>query len=66
MPWVDREFKQNVRKAVRRLRKTGRKLLQVREAQITRAELVPEDILTQICRYKGHLRITHKFVYSNI
>ena len=66
MPWADREFKQNVRKALRLLRKTGRKLLQDREAQITRGELVPEDILTQICRYKGQLCITYKFVYSNI
>ena len=44
MPWADREFKQNVRKALRLLRKTGRKLIQDREAQITGGELVPEDI----------------------
>ena len=58
MPWADREFKQNVRKALRLLRKTGMKLLQDREAQIAGGEMVPEDILTQICRYKSQWRIT--------
>ena len=53
IPCMDREKKQKAREALRFLRKTGLKLLQDREAQITRGETVPEDILTQICRYKG-------------
>ena len=53
IPWLDHGKKQKAREALRFLRKTGLKLLQDREAQITRGETVPEDILTQICRYKG-------------
>ena len=53
MPWADREFKQNVVSSIRLLRKTGSDLINQREIQMSNGETVPEDILTQVCRYKG-------------
>ena len=55
MPWADREFKRRARDALKLLRKTGLELLRKRESEMIEGNDVPEDILTQICRYKGEL-----------
>ncbi len=53
MLWKDRELKRTTRESIRLLRRTGLDLLEKREAEIQRGDAVPEDILTQVCRYKG-------------
>ena len=53
MPWKDQEYKNEVREAIKLLRKTGAEILEKREEEINRGENVPEDILTQVCCYKG-------------